>query len=74
MSIDNKNLGIYRNIFIYMAKTLDESWKNWATENLGLGVPCQKIFETLVNNDFELNEIESLLKDKSATNSVNKHP
>jgi len=55
-----------------MAKVLNESWKNWATENLGLGVSAQKIFETLVNNDFELKEIESFLKDTSLSTPISK--
>tara|TARA_Y100001934_G_scaffold144336_1_gene173330 strand:+ start:199 stop:1038 length:840 start_codon:yes stop_codon:yes gene_type:complete len=55
-----------------MAKVLNESWKNWATENLGLGIPAQKIFETLVNNDFDLNDIEKVMKESGEKYSASK--
>jgi prolyl 4-hydroxylase len=50
-----------------MAKVLDESWKSWAEENLGLGIPSEKIFQTLVNNDFNLSDINSVMKNSSPT-------
>lgn len=40
-----------------MAKPLDESWKSWTKENIGLGVPHKTIFKTLTENDFDLKEI-----------------
>lgn len=55
-----------------MAKVLNESWKNWVKENLGLGITAQKIFETLVNNDFDLNEIESVMKEEGEKQSTSK--
>ena len=57
-----------------MAKLLDESWKNWANENLGLGVSAQRIFETLVNNDFDLKEIEELMNKHTKGESFSKKP
>jgi prolyl 4-hydroxylase len=65
---------IYRHIFIYMEKVLNESWKNWVTENLALGIPTQKIFETLVNNDFDLNDIESVIKESPGKLPISKIP
>ena len=58
-----------------MAKIIDESWKNWINENLELGVAPTKIFETLINNDFDINDIEKQMNTSSIkkdSNSVNK--
>jgi len=40
---------------------LDESWKNWTKENIGLGVSKQVIFNTLKNNDFNLDDITKVM-------------
>lgn len=46
-----------------MAKLLDDSWKNWVRENVGLGIPHQIIFNTLTNNDFNLDEITKIMSE-----------
>lgn len=51
-----------------MTKLLDESWKNWTTENLNLGVPPAKIFETLISNEFDVKDIESIMGRSSDKN------
>lgn len=54
-----------------MKNALPEPWKNWAEENLELGVPSQKIFETLINNNFDQESIEAVIKGgKPPTNSI----
>ena len=40
-----------------MTKLLDESWKNWTKENLGIGVSHQTIFKTLTDNGFDMQDI-----------------
>lgn len=40
-----------------MTKLLDQSWKSWTKENLGLGVSHQVIFKTLVDNGFDTEDI-----------------
>ncbi len=45
-----------------MGKPLDESWKNWTKENLGLGVPHKTIFKTLTDNDFDLKEVVEVMQ------------
>ena len=40
-----------------MTKILDQSWKSWTKENLGLGVSHQVIFKTLVDNGFDTEDI-----------------
>lgn len=46
-----------------MAKLLDTTWKNWTHENLELGVPQEKIFDTLVKNNFDLSDIKNNLNE-----------
>ena len=38
-----------------MTKLLDTTWKLWTQENLELGVPQEKIFDTLVKNNSDEN-------------------
>jgi len=45
-----------------MGKSMDESWKNWTKENLGLGVPHKTIFSTLTDNDFDLTEVVEIMQ------------
>ena len=55
-----------------MAKLLDQSWKSWTKENLGLGVSHQVIFKTLVDNGFETEDIVKSMdiKDLNSIKSV----
>lgn len=42
-------------------KLLDESWKSWTQENIGLGISKQVIFNTLKNNKFDLDDITNVM-------------
>lgn len=62
-----------------MTKLLDESWKSWTKENLGIGVSHQTIFKTLTDNGFDMQDIvknmdvgdlNSLKKKTSTSNAV----
>jgi prolyl 4-hydroxylase len=56
-----------------MAQLLDDSWKTWVNENMGLGVPKQTIYDTLKNHKFDLGNITSVMgwsPSEEATNVV----
>ena len=55
-----------------MSKLLSQSWKDWTRENYELGIPPTKIFEILVNHDFDLKDIENELTSLKNEKKVDK--
>ena len=55
-----------------MSKLLSQSLKDWTRENYELGIPPTKIFEILVNHDFDLKDIENELTSLKNENKVDK--